>query len=107
LKIRRGTTKYLLRRYARRILPPAVVNRRKMPFYVPLEKYFEDPAFRELVADTLSEGAIRRRGLFRPEAVGRIRDAMSRREFVFAKQAFSLVVFELWCRMAIDRHGAE
>jgi asparagine synthase (glutamine-hydrolysing) len=107
LKIRRGTTKYLLRRYARRILPPAVVNRRKMPFYVPLEKYFKHPAFQELVADTLSERSIRRRGFFRPEAVGRIRDAMSRREFVFAKQAFSLVVFELWCRMAIDRHGVE
>lgn len=107
LKIRRGSTKYLLRRYASRILPPEVVNRRKMPFYVPLEKYFEDPLFRDMVADTLSEQSVRKRGFFQPAAVARLREAMSRREFVFVKQAFSLVVLELWCRMAIDRHGEE
>ena len=107
LKIRGGVTKYLLRRYAGRVLPPAVVNRRKMPFYVPLEKYFEDPAFRDMVEDTLSERSVRRRGFFRPEAVARLRQAMSQREFVFVKQAFSLVVLELWCRMALDRRGAE
>jgi asparagine synthase (glutamine-hydrolysing) len=107
MKIRGGTTKYLLRRYAARILPAKVVNRRKMPFYVPLEKYFHHPAFMELVADTLSEQSVKRRGLFRPAAVGRLREAMSRGEFVFVKQAFSLVVLELWCRMAIDRGGRE
>jgi asparagine synthase (glutamine-hydrolysing) len=107
LKIRRGTTKYLLRRYARRILPAEVVNRPKMPFYVPLEKYFEDPVFKDLVADTLSDRSVRERGFFRPETVARLREAMSRREFLFVKQAFSLVVLELWCRMAIDRRGME
>ena len=107
LKIRGGTTKYLLRRYAERILPPQVVKRRKMPFYVPLEKYFDDPAFKDMVEDTLSEKSVRNRGFFRPEAVTRLREAMSRREFLFVKQAFSLVVLELWCRMAIDRHGME
>src|SRR5262249_20831595 len=105
LKIRGGTTKYLLRRYARRLLPPEVVNRRKMPFYVPLEKYFDDPRFKEIVADTLSPESVRKRGFFRVEAVERLRAAMSRREFVFVKQAFSLVVLELWCRMAMDRQG--
>jgi asparagine synthase (glutamine-hydrolysing) len=106
LKIRGGVTKYLLRRYAARILPEPVVKRRKMPFYVPLEKYFADPLFRDMVEDTLSETSVRNRGFFRPEAVARLRQAMSRQEFVFVKQAFSLVMLELWCRMAIDRRGA-
>jgi hypothetical protein len=78
-----------------------------MPFYVPLERYFEDPVFTDMVADTLSDQSVRSRGFFRPEAVARLRDAMSRREFLFVKQAFSLVVLELWCRMAIDRRGME
>jgi asparagine synthase (glutamine-hydrolysing) len=107
LKIRGGVTKYLLRRYAARVLPESVVKRRKMPFYVPLEKYFAEPVFRDMVDDTLSEVSVRRRGFFRPDAVARLRQAMSRNEFVFVKQAFSLVVLELWCRMAIDRRGAE
>jgi asparagine synthase (glutamine-hydrolysing) len=107
LKLRGGASKYLLRRYASRVLPEAVVKRRKMPFYVPLEKYFTEPVFRDMVEDTLSEQSVRRRGFFRPEAVARLRQAMSRQEFVFVKQAFSLVVLELWCRMAIDRRGIE
>src|SRR4051794_33512444 len=73
LKIRGGTTKYLLRQYASRILPPAVVNRRKMPFYVPLERYFEDPEFTDMVADTLSDQSVRSRSFFRPEAVACVR----------------------------------
>jgi asparagine synthase (glutamine-hydrolysing) len=107
LKLRGGASKYLLRRYASRVLPETVVKRRKMPFYVPLEKYFTEPVFRDMVEDTLSEQSVRRRGFFRPEAVARLRQAMSRQEFVFVKQAFSLVVLELWCRMAIDRRGIE
>jgi len=107
MKIRGMTSKYLLRRYARRTLPAAVTRRRKMPFYVPLEKYFAEPAFQEIVEDTLSERSVRERGFFRPEAVGWLRRQMSQREFLFVKQAFSLVTLELWCRMAIDRHGME
>jgi asparagine synthase (glutamine-hydrolysing) len=106
LKIRGGVTKYLLRRYAARVLPEPVVKRRKMPFYVPLEKYFADPVFRDMAEDTLSEKTVRNRGFFRPEAVAQLRQAMSRQEFVFVKQAFSLVMLELWCRMALDRRGA-
>jgi len=107
MKIRRATSKYVLRRYARRVLPRGVISRKKMPFYVPLEKYFEEPVFQEIVADTLSERSVRARGFFRPETVASLRRAMSRREFVYVKQTFALVMLELWCRMAIDRRGIE
>ncbi len=36
--------KVLLRRYAERILPPAAVRRRKMPFYVPFDHFLASPA---------------------------------------------------------------
>ena len=107
LKIRGSVSKYLLRRYAQRILPAAVTSRKKMPFYVPLEKSFDDPVFQEIVEDTLSERSVRARGFFRPDAVALLRGSMSRREFVHVKQVFALVTLELWCRMAIDRRGRE
>lgn len=107
MKIRGTTSKYLLRRYARRTLPAGVTRRKKMPFYVPLEKYFAEPAFQEIVEDTLSERSVRARGFFRPETVARLKRQMSQHEFLFVKQAFSLVSLELWCRMAIDRQGRE
>ena len=105
LKLRRGISKYILRRYASRLLPPATVRRRKMPFYVPAERYLAEPAFQALVADTLSERAVRERGLLKPEAVTRVRNCMQTGEFLYVKQAISLMVLELWFRMAVDRRG--
>jgi asparagine synthase (glutamine-hydrolysing) len=105
LKIRRGVSKYILRRYASRLLPRATARRRKMPFYVPAERYLVEPAFRDLVADTLSERAVRLRGLFRPQAVSTLRARMEAGEFMFVKQVISLVMLELWFRMAVDRRG--
>ncbi|MCA9971708.1 MAG: asparagine synthase (glutamine-hydrolyzing) [Anaerolineales bacterium] len=105
LKIRRGVSKYLLRRYAARLLPESVTARRKQPFYIPLEEYFAQPAFQELMHDTLSDRAIRERGIVQPTAVSRLRQSMDRGEFVYVKQVFSLMVLELWFRIMVDQRG--
>ncbi len=105
MKISGGKSKYVLRRYASRLLPEKATSRRKMPFYVPVEKYFADPRFQDLMADTLSERSIRQRGMLRPDAVSKLRQAMRRGEFVYVKQVFSLIALELWFRMAVDRRG--
>jgi len=105
LKIRGSSNKHLLRAYAGRYLPASAVDRRKMPFYVPLENFLGHARFRDLVEDTLHDRAVRDRGLFQPEAVRGLRDALLQGEFLVAKQVFSLVVLELWCRMALDRRG--
>jgi len=72
---------------------------------VPLENFLGHARFRDLVEDTLHDRAVRDRGLFQPEAVRGLRDALLQGEFLVAKQVFSLVVLELWCRMALDRRG--
>jgi len=105
LKIRGGVTKLLLRRYAERMLPGSTARRRKMPFYAPVEKFFEQPGFQRLMHDTLSGHQVRERGIFRPEAVERIRRSLDRGEFLYVKQAFSLMVLELWYRSQVDRRG--
>ena len=105
LKIRRGVSKYILRQYARQLLPAATARRRKMPFYVPAERYLAEPAFQDLVADTLSDRAVRARGIFRPDAVAQVRKSMQSGEFLLVKQAVSLIMLELWYRMAVDRRG--
>ncbi len=107
LKVHRGDTKVLLRKYAARMLPAAITARRKMPFYVPLHKHFREPAFAQMMADTLSDDAVRNRGLFRPEAIQKLRRSLHAGEFVYLKQVFSLMMLELWFRMAVDRRGVE
>jgi len=103
LKLRHLTGKYILRRFARDLLPPEVTQRKKMPFYVPVENYFQQPGFQELMQELLSEASVRSRGLFRPAAVAQLRDSMQRREFMRVKQVFSLMVLELWFRIFVDR----
>jgi asparagine synthase (glutamine-hydrolysing) len=105
LKIARRDNKIILRRAAARYLSPRAARRRKIPFYVPFERFMADPAFQEMLADCLSERAVRERGLFRPQAVAQLRARTHAGEFIFAKQLFSLVALELWFRMAVDRHG--
>ena len=103
LKLRHLTGKYVLRRYGEKILPKEVTQRKKMPFYVPIENYFQQPGFRAMMDDLLSERSVRKRGLFRPAKVAELRRNMDRREFLFVKQVFSLMVLELWFRVFVDR----
>ena len=102
LRLRRLVGKYALRRLAERVLPRETARRRKMPFYVPIENYFQQPRFVEMVDDLLGEASVRRRGLFRPAAVEELRSSMQRKEFLLVKQAFSLMTLELWFREFVD-----
>ncbi len=106
LRLRRLVGKYILRRLAERVLPKEIAHRRKMPFYVPVEHYFEQPEFVELMDDLLSGDSVKRRGIFRTQAVEKLRLSMRRREFLLVKQVFSLMTLELWFRIFIDRDGA-
>ena len=103
MKLRRLTGKYILRQHAGNLLPREVAQRKKMPFYVPVENYVRQPVFQELLDDLLSDQAVRQRGLFRPEAVRQLRQRASQREFLLVKQLFSLMVLELWFRIFHDR----
>jgi asparagine synthase (glutamine-hydrolysing) len=104
LKIHRGTDKFIERRLADKLFPRRIARRPKLPFYLPVEFFFEHPEFKALVADTLSESQLKKRGYFDPKKVADLIDSMNRtREFVYCKQVMSLVILELWHRVFIDR----
>ena len=74
-----------------------------MPFYVPVENYFQQPSFQDLMQELLSEDSVHRRGIFMPDAVNRLKNMMHNKEFMLVKQVFSLMVLELWFRIFVDR----
>ena len=78
------------------------MQRPKMPFYVPLERFAERPEFQEMVDDALSDRVVSQRGIFDPGAVRRLRARATGGEFIFLKQLFSLVMFEIWMRHVVD-----
>jgi asparagine synthase (glutamine-hydrolysing) len=103
LKLRRLTSKYLLKKVLRKLLPSENLNRRKMGFGVPIGHWFRgkmQPFLREVV---LSEKALRR-GLFKPEAVRQLIELHARGERDYSHQLWTLLMLELWFNRFIDSH---
>jgi asparagine synthase (glutamine-hydrolysing) len=101
LKLRGLTTKYLLKRMLKKLLPAENLDRRKMGFGVPIGHWFRgklQPFLRETI---LSETALRR-GLFRPEAVRQLVELHTRGERDNSHQLWTLLMLELWFERFID-----
>jgi asparagine synthase (glutamine-hydrolysing) len=94
--------KIIERRIAKKLLPREVTHRKKNPFFLPMEFFFEHPQIQRLIEETLNETQIRRRGYFEPSYVKALLGKMETREFVYLKQVMSLVILELWHRVFID-----
>lgn len=104
LKINGKTDKFIERKLADKVFPPHIARRTKIPFYLPVEYFLDQPQFKELVNETLSETAVAKRGYFEPKKVTALLDNMRRtREFVYCKQVMSLVVLELWHQVFVDK----
>jgi asparagine synthase (glutamine-hydrolysing) len=95
LKLRRLTTKYVLKRALSGVLPHDVLVRPKKGFGVPLGRWFRG-ALAPLLRDACAPDVIRRAGLFRPDAVARLiaEHADGRRDH--RKKLYTLLAFQLW-----------
>jgi asparagine synthase (glutamine-hydrolysing) len=101
LKLRGLTTKYLLKRVLRKLLPVENLERRKMGFGVPIGHWFRgrlQPYLRETL---LAEKSLRR-GLFQPEQVRNLVELHTRGERDYAHQLWTLLMLELWFQHFID-----
>ena len=101
LKLRGLTTKYLLKKVLKKLLPSENLNRRKMGFGVPIGHWFRgkmQPFLREVV---LSERALRR-GLFKPETVRQLVDDHAEGKRDYSHQLWTLLMLELWFQRFID-----
>jgi len=101
MKARRLTTKYLLKRVLRQLLPKENLDRRKMGFGVPIGHWFRgrmQPFLREVL---LSERSFRR-GLFQRDRIQRLVDQHVSGEYDYSHQLWTLLMLELWFQRFID-----
>lgn len=101
LKLRGGTTKYILRESMKGVLPEAILSRSKMGFPVPIGAWFRG-AYRSIIDEyVLSERAMSR-GLFNSDFV---RDLVHRHQSGVEnheERLWALVNFEIWQRQFFD-----
>jgi asparagine synthase (glutamine-hydrolysing) len=101
LKLRGLTTKYLLKRAVRDLLPAAVIDRPKQGFGVPIDRWFRGE-LRGLAHDLLLDSRTRQRGYFHEPVVRRLLDEHERGTRAWHYQLWNLLVLELWHRTFVD-----
>jgi asparagine synthase (glutamine-hydrolysing) len=101
LKLRGATSKYLLRKVARKLLPGQNLSRRKMGFGVPVGDWLRGE-LRPLIDDVLLSPRAAARGLFRADAVRRLAREHLDRSRDHTPRLWSLLWLELWYREFID-----
>jgi asparagine synthase (glutamine-hydrolysing) len=94
-------TKAVLRDAARGLVPTAILRRRKMGFPVPVNRWFQGPAW-PLVEDVVLGERARERGLFDPAAVSRLATEHRAGAARHGERLWLLLGLELWQRAFID-----
>jgi len=102
----RPTTKYIFRQAMRDILPAEVLRQPKAGFAAPVD-YWLAHDLKEMVGDLLSESQIRKRGLFRPEAVRRFVDGHASARHDWSMQLWQFLTLELWMQVFLDGGAAK
>jgi asparagine synthase (glutamine-hydrolysing) len=94
-KLNGFTSKYILKKAMKNILPDEVIQRKKKGFGVPIAKWVKGP-LRRLFGDVLSPDRIRREGFLNPGYVTTLLQdhLVNRRDN--RKQLWTLLVWELW-----------
>jgi len=100
LAINDGTTKYLLKRAMRGDLPASIIHRRKQGFGVPLSHWFRGD-WTGFVHDLLLSDTTRQRDIFDTVYIRRLLQ-LNQGGRDLNTQLWTLVSFELWCRMFLD-----
>ena len=101
LKLRRMTSKYLLKRVLKDLVPAEILSRGKMGFGVPIGHWFRgtmQPFLRETL---LSEKALGR-NLFQSDKVRQIVDQHVEGRIDHSHRLWSLLMLELWFQRFID-----
>jgi asparagine synthase (glutamine-hydrolysing) len=101
LKVRGLTMKYLLKKAVAPWLPDEILNRKKRGFGVPIGSWLRRD-LNPLVEDLLSEGQVKKRGIFSWPSIRSIMDRHKSQQADYTDQLFSLVNLELWCQIFLD-----
>jgi asparagine synthase (glutamine-hydrolysing) len=108
MRLRGDVRKHVFREAVRDLFPAGHLDRPKAGFCMPADAWLRDGPLRPVLDATLAERVVRKRGLFRPEAVARIVAEFlasppgSDEAGTAESRVWTLVMLELWQRMFVD-----
>jgi asparagine synthase (glutamine-hydrolysing) len=102
---RGGELKRVLRALARRTFGPAVADRPKQGFSIPVHAWLRGP-FAEALRDLLAPASVGRLGVLDPVEVGRVLDDHLAGRQSFGFELWGLAVLVAWHRVRVERQPA-
>jgi asparagine synthase (glutamine-hydrolysing) len=102
LKLRRLTSKYILKKAMKGVLPREIIYRRKAGFGAPIRNWLRGD-LRPMVEELLSNYSVKSRGYFDPTAVRQMLVENRNGVADHSSKIWILLTLELWCRSFLDR----
>lgn len=106
LKLRGKTTKYILRKSMAGVLPEAILNRSKMGFPVPVDRWLRS-SHRGLIDEYVLGERAGARNIFRREALEQLVAEHQSGVRNHVERLWALLNFEIWMRQSIDGENAD
>jgi asparagine synthase (glutamine-hydrolysing) len=101
LKIRKGESKYILKKVAEKFLPHSIIYRPKAPFGAPIRSWISNE-LSSFVDELLSREVIEKRNIFNYEYIRKMIEDDRRGIVDNAYRIYQLLTIELWFREFID-----
>ena len=101
LKIKDGSSKYILKQMLKPHVPPSILTKSKQGFAVPIGSWFQSdlyPYTRDILLDPRSQG----RGLFKPGVVEKVLDFHTQGRRDYSEWIYMLLMLELWFQTFVD-----
>jgi asparagine synthase (glutamine-hydrolysing) len=104
LKWRGLERKYVLKKAYRNELPPAILERKKEGFSIPLKNWLQ-VEWNPLMHDLLSENVLKQDGLFNPSTVNQWIHEHENNQANHSHILWSLMVFQLWKKRWLENNS--
>jgi asparagine synthase (glutamine-hydrolysing) len=101
LRLRGATTKVVLRRAMKDLLPPEILSRRKMGFPVPVGAWLRGP-YRHMLDEYVTGNRALERGLFDAAVVRSMVESHVSGEADHSERLWSLINLEIWQRIFLE-----
>jgi len=100
LKLNKFTSKYILKKAVRNILPSNIINRPKKGFNMPVA-YWLNTDLRPLLMDMLSQNFVKEQGLFNQEYVNKLLQEHFSHQKDNRKLLWTILMFQIWYKKYI------
>lgn len=94
-KQQEGKTKIILKNIVHKYVPPAIMDRPKMGFIVPIMGWFKNE-LKDLIMHHLSDSRLKNEGLFHHQEVIALRDRYLRGDMENIQKIWHLLIFQMW-----------